>query len=185
MSDRAPVLTAGRFATRIGEMVGVVDRSGALVYLDFVDKTGPTPPPDASSWRGHRVTWSATALASTAAEIVAYLAGHRRTFEIAVGPMGTPFQQRVWHALREVPYGATISYAELAARAGRPGAARAAGRANATNPVAIVIPCHRVVGSDGALTGYSGGLARKAALLELEAGQLVTARAIPMAKFVG
>jgi methylated-DNA-[protein]-cysteine S-methyltransferase len=81
---------------------------------------------------------------------------------------GTPFQRRVWEELRTIPRGTTVTYAELAARIGRPGAARAVGAAVARNPISVVVPCHRVVGSDGSLTGYAGGLERKRALLELE-----------------
>jgi methylated-DNA-[protein]-cysteine S-methyltransferase len=97
-----------------------------------------------------------------------YFAGVRRSFELPLRPRGTPYQQRVWALLREIPYGATTSYGAMAARLGRAGAARAVGAANGRNPVAIVIPCHRAVGADGALTGYAGGLHRKAALLALE-----------------
>ena len=81
---------------------------------------------------------------------------------------GTPFQRRVWEELRSIPRGTTVTYAELAARVGRPGAARAVGAAVARNPISVVVPCHRVVGSDGSLTGYAGGLERKRALLQLE-----------------
>ena len=84
--------------------------------------------------------------------------------------MGTPFQRRVWEALSEIPYGETSTYGELARRVGRPSASRAVGLANGRNPIAIIVPCHRVIGSDGSLTGYGGGLERKRHLLELEAG---------------
>ena len=97
-----------------------------------------------------------------------YFAGERDEFDLPVGAPGTPFQQRVWDELARIPYGQTISYAELASRIGRPTAVRAAGAANGANPVSIVIPCHRVIGSGGALTGYSGGLEAKRFLLELE-----------------
>jgi methylated-DNA-[protein]-cysteine S-methyltransferase len=97
-----------------------------------------------------------------------YFAGSRATFDLALAPAGTPFQQRVWAELARIPAGTTVTYGELARRAGRPGAARAVGAAVGRNPVSIVVPCHRVVGSDGALTGYAGGIARKAFLLALE-----------------
>jgi methylated-DNA-[protein]-cysteine S-methyltransferase len=97
-----------------------------------------------------------------------YFAGTRRRFDLPLAPAGTPFQQRVWQGLTEIPYGETISYAELARRIGRPAAVRAVGAANGRNPLAIVVPCHRVIGSDGRLVGYGGGLPVKAALLELE-----------------
>jgi methylated-DNA-[protein]-cysteine S-methyltransferase len=105
-----------------------------------------------------------------AEQLRAYFAGDLRDFEIPLAPHGTPFQQRVWAALREIPYGTTISYAELAATVRRPGAARAVGAANGRNPIAVVIPCHRVIGASGTLTGYGGGLDRKRLLLDLEAG---------------
>jgi methylated-DNA-[protein]-cysteine S-methyltransferase len=97
-----------------------------------------------------------------------YFAGRRREFDVPVAPVGTAFQQRVWDELQRIEYGHTISYAELAARIGRPTAIRAAGAANGRNPISILIPCHRVIGSSGSLTGYSGGLEAKRLLLELE-----------------
>jgi methylated-DNA-[protein]-cysteine S-methyltransferase len=102
------------------------------------------------------------------AELRAYLSGERKTFSVLTAPEGTPFQQRVWRTLRRIPYGETLSYGEVARRIRQPGAARAVGAAARDNPVAIIIPCHRVVGSDGRLTGYAGGLDRKAGLLALE-----------------
>ncbi len=111
------------------------------------------------------------ALREPAAQLESYFAGELREFDLPVAPQGTPFQREVWSALREIPYGTTISYAELAAAVGRPGAARAVGAANGRNPIAVVIPCHRVIGASGALTGYGGGLGRKRLLLELEAGR--------------
>ena len=105
-----------------------------------------------------------------AEQLRAYFMGELREFDVPLAPHGTPFQQRVWAALRDIPYGATVSYAELAAAVGRPGAARAVGAANGRNPIAVVIPCHRVIGASGTLTGYGGGLPRKRLLLDLEAG---------------
>lgn len=99
-----------------------------------------------------------------------YFAGKRHVFELPMEPTGTPFQQTVWKALREIPWGATWSYAELARHIGRQGAARAVGSANARNPLSIVVPCHRVVGSSGALTGYAGGVPTKQWLLGHEQG---------------
>jgi methylated-DNA-[protein]-cysteine S-methyltransferase len=106
------------------------------------------------------------------AAVTAWFHGHREALEgLRIRPAGSPFQLLVWSEVRKVPCGATSSYGEIAARIGRPGAARAVGRANATNPVCLVVPCHRIVGADGSLTCYGGGLATKAALLDLEAGR--------------
>jgi methylated-DNA-[protein]-cysteine S-methyltransferase len=99
-----------------------------------------------------------------------YFAGARRRFELPLAPLGTPFQQRVWRALQDIPYGATTSYGEIAQRMDSPQASRAVGAANGRNPIGIVVPCHRVIGSQGQLTGYAGGLHRKQALLALERG---------------
>jgi methylated-DNA-[protein]-cysteine S-methyltransferase len=108
------------------------------------------------------------AFAAVRSQLEEYFAGERRVFDLPVAPPGTPFQQRVWAELQRIGYGETISYAELAARIGRPTAIRAVGAANGANPVSIIIPCHRVIGSDGSLTGYGGGLEAKRRLLELE-----------------
>ena len=111
---------------------------------------------------------TAPALAALRGALEAYFAGRAVDFDIPLAPAGTPFQQAVWQALRGIPYGATASYAEIARHIGRPRAVRAVGLANARNPIAIIVPCHRVIGADGTLTGYAGGLERKQALLELE-----------------
>ena len=103
-----------------------------------------------------------------ATQLTAYFALERRVFDLPLAPAGTAFQRDVWGAIYTVPAGDTISYAELARRSGHPGSARAVGAATGRNPLAIVVPCHRIVGSDGSLTGYAGGLERKRALLELE-----------------
>ena len=122
--------------------------------------------PDSSSWRPdpeHPV------LRQAIAQLTAYFAGERVDFDLPLDlQAGTPFQQSVWDALRSIPRGGTTSYAELARRLGRPQAARAIGAAVGRNPVSIVVPCHRVLGTGGALTGYAGGLERKTALLQLE-----------------
>jgi methylated-DNA-[protein]-cysteine S-methyltransferase len=114
------------------------------------------------------------ALASVVARFDAYFAGDRDAFDddLALAPVGTPFQQRVWAALREIPYGSTRSYAAVARRIGNPDAVRAVGLANGRNPLSIVVPCHRVIGSNGALVGYGGGLERKRRLLELEGARI-------------
>jgi methylated-DNA-[protein]-cysteine S-methyltransferase len=108
--------------------------------------------------------------AEAASQLRAYFDGHRTHFELPLLLTGTPFQQRVWTALRDIPYGETISYGELADRIGQPTAARAVGLANGKNPIGVIVPCHRVVGSTGDLTGYGGGLATKRHLLDFERG---------------
>ena len=105
---------------------------------------------------------------AAADQLEAYFAGELTTFDLPLAPRGSGFQQRVWAALQEIPYGRTESYGELAERIGSPGGARAVGLANGKNPIGIVIPCHRVVGTNGNLTGYGGGLNRKRRLLDLE-----------------
>jgi methylated-DNA-[protein]-cysteine S-methyltransferase len=110
-------------------------------------------------------------LAAASDQLEAYFAGDLTAFDLPLAPRGTSFQQRVWAALVEIPFGETVSYGSLATRLGRPGAARAVGLANGSNPISIIIPCHRVIGSDGRLTGYGGGIDRKAWLLDHEAGR--------------
>ena len=105
---------------------------------------------------------------AAAGQLDAYFAGELTHFDLPLAPRGSDFQQRVWAALQEIPYGQTESYGELAARIGSPGGARAVGLANGKNPIGIIIPCHRVVGADGSLTGYGGGVERKKLLLDLE-----------------
>ncbi|HEX8253202.1 MAG TPA: methylated-DNA--[protein]-cysteine S-methyltransferase [Thermoanaerobaculia bacterium] len=113
---------------------------------------------------------------SDAAHVVAqlreYFAGERRTFDLELAPQGTPFQLAVWNALCEIPYGDTVTYAEIARRIGRPNAVRAVGAANGANPIPVIVPCHRVIGSNGTLTGYGGGIDRKQFLLALEGRRL-------------
>ncbi len=101
-------------------------------------------------------------------ELAEYFGGERKRFETALAPEGTPFQRAVWKAISTVGFGKTITYGALAQQAGAPGSARAAGAATGRNPIAIIVPCHRIVGSNGSLTGYAGGLERKRALLALE-----------------
>jgi methylated-DNA-[protein]-cysteine S-methyltransferase len=111
---------------------------------------------------------AAAPLAEAASQLAEYFAGERTGFELPLALAGTDFQRRVWAGLRDIPYGETISYGELARRIGNASASRAVGLANGKNPVSIIVPCHRVVGSDGSLTGYGGGLDRKRFLLALE-----------------
>ncbi len=154
-----------RLSSPLGEILLVADDTG-LTGLHFVDQKHF--PQDAATWvlrPEHRV------LRAARAELLEYFAGRRREFTVPLAARGTPFQQQVWAELRKIPYGTTTSYGALAARLGRPTASRAVGAANGRNPIGIIVPCHRVVGSGGALTGYAGGLDRKPALLALERGQ--------------
>ncbi|MCU1432090.1 MAG: cysteine methyltransferase, partial [Actinotalea sp.] len=141
----------------VGPLVAVAD-DGALVRL------GPDPAPDPAVV-GQR---DDDALPALREQLDAYWRGDLRTFDLPLGPQGTPFQQRVWAALREIPFGQTRSYRQLADAVGAPGAARAVGSANSRNRLFLVVPCHRVVGSRGELVGYAGGLDMKRALLDHE-----------------
>ena len=107
-------------------------------------------------------------------QLAAYFAGRLTAFDLPLAPQGTPFQRRVWDELRRVPHGQTVSYGELARRIGSPTACRAVGAANGRNPLCIIVPCHRVVGANGKLIGYAGGMPRKEALLALERGTLIS-----------
>ncbi|MGA7417492.1 MAG: methylated-DNA--[protein]-cysteine S-methyltransferase [Acidimicrobiales bacterium] len=108
--------------------------------------------------------------AEVAEQLDEYFAGDRTQFDLSLGPVGTDFQQRVWRALRAIPYGQTVAYGQIARQIGSPAASRAVGLANGRNPIGIIVPCHRVVGSTGHLTGYGGGLERKQFLLDFERG---------------
>lgn len=121
------------------------------------------PPQGRASW-----VQDQRAFSEIVAQLDAYFAGELTAFDVAFCLEGTPFQRRVWGVLCEIPYGETRSYGEVAGRIGQPSASRAVGLANGRNPLAVIVPCHRVIGADGTLTGYGGGLERKRALLELE-----------------
>lgn len=150
------VLDATTIATPLGELA-VAGTTTGLSRLRFADREAVArgDPPAALLDAAH-------------AQLDAYFAGDLRAFDLPTDLGGTPFQRAVWARLRAVPYGETTTYAEIAAQLGRPKAVRAVGAAVGQTPVAIVVPCHRVLGSDGALTGYAGGLQRKRALLALE-----------------
>ena len=133
---------------------------GALSCIHFQAPRRRRPDP---AWR-----YDGAALAVAAAELAEYFEGKRRAFTVPVALAGTEFQLGVWKLLQAIPYGTTVSYGELARRIGRPDAARAVGLANGANPVPIIVPCHRVIGADGSLTGFGGGLNTKRTLLDLE-----------------
>ena len=153
-----------RVRTRLGEVV-LTSNGACLTGLYFEgQKHAPQVGPQ---WR---LDDSAPPFARAREQLEAYAEGRLRGFDLPLEMAGTRFQQRVWAALRGIAHGETISYAELARRIGAPKAARAVGAAVGRNPVSVVVPCHRVVGADGSLTGYAGGLERKRMLLALEAG---------------
>lgn len=144
----------------IGRLLLAADESGLQQLLMDID---------GKPWRIGEHWRSATdELDEACKQLDEYFAGSRQRFELRLAPQGTVFQQAVWQALQRIPYGQTSSYSALAAAIERPKAVRAVGAANGANPIAIIIPCHRVIGRDGSLTGYAGGLPRKALLLELE-----------------
>jgi len=142
--------------TQFGPIQAVVNADGALTELKF----GPA-----------KGNGNGAGNPAVARQLGEFFAGKRKTFDLPLAPEGSDFQKQVWAELVRIPYGETISYAELAKRMGRDGAARAVGRANATNPIAIVVPCHRVIGADGSLTGYAYGVELKRSLLDFERGQ--------------
>lgn len=145
----------------LGEIV-MVGGGAALTHLWFAEEHRHVPEIGADWVR------DGAPFETARAQLAEYFAGDRTTFDLDLDPTGTDFQRAVWDQLLQIPAGITITYGELAARSGRPGAARAAGAANGRNPISIIIPCHRVVASSGHLTDYGGGLHRKCALLELE-----------------
>lgn len=148
--------------TPLGVMVAAGDDAG-LRQLSFTAGDG---------WQGVPEAWvrddAVAALVRTREQLDGYFAGSRQVFELPLAPQGSEFQQKTWQALQRIPYGETRSYVELARMIGQPTASRAVGLANGRNPIALVIPCHRVIGADGSLTGYAGGLELKRALLEIE-----------------
>lgn len=148
---------AATLETPIGPLTLVVNEEGALVRCTFAEDAWPSD-----------ATRDDARCSAAALQLEEYFAGTRRTFDMPLKLEGTPFQKEVWTALLEIPYGSTISYGELARRIGRPNAVRAVGAANGANPIPVIVPCHRVIGSNGTLTGYGGGLPRKQQLLALE-----------------
>lgn len=152
----------GVVATRFGPAMVWLDLQGRLLRLDFHLEKELQRAQLSGSRRDD------AAVAEVARQLHEYERGERRHFDIPLAARGTAFQQQVWAALCCIPYGETMSYGELALALGKPGAARAVGRANATNPIALIVPCHRVLGADGSLTGYAGGLPLKSALLRFE-----------------
>jgi methylated-DNA-[protein]-cysteine S-methyltransferase len=149
--------------TIFGPALVAVDEAGRLTRLHFLHE-GEKAKADAVR--------DDAAVAHVAQQLAEYGAGTRHTFDLDLAPPGTPFQHKVWRALCEIPFGETESYGHLAERIGHPGKARAVGAANGANPIALIIPCHRVIGADGSLTGYGGGLPLKKRMLEFERAYL-------------
>ncbi|MNE51047.1 Methylated-DNA--protein-cysteine methyltransferase [compost metagenome] len=143
-----------------GPLLVAIDKDG-LRYVEFVRGERPVMP--APEWQRDDV-----ALAPFVAQFEAYFAGRLRRFTLPLAARGTPFQQSVWHALCDIPYGETVSYLDIARAIGNPKAVRAVGAANGQNPLSIIVPCHRVIGRNGELTGYGGGIPIKRWLLALE-----------------
>ena len=160
MQDQAATLRYDVVSTPIGTVTIFVENGGAVHSIDFGD-----------SRRRTRAQRDAAACAHVRTQLDEYFAGKRRVFELELRPRGTEFQQAVWRALLDIPFGETASYGEIAKRLGPDTSPRAVGAANGSNPIPIVIPCHRVIGADGSLTGYGGGLPIKATLLQLENAQ--------------
>ena len=147
----------------IGPLEIEVDEDGRLTTVSFRALHGD---------RGAHPPGSLATLGMTEAQLSEYFSGKRQTFDIPLNLKGTEFQLAVWNELLRIPYGDTITYAELARRIGRPSAIRAVGAANGANPIPVIVPCHRVIGSNGTLTGYGGGIERKQWLLALEGRRL-------------
>jgi O-6-methylguanine DNA methyltransferase len=165
-------LQVDHYASPVGQILLAWDRDENLRALDFVDYHARME----RLLKVHYGTYTLTPMSAPVAlraALDAYFAGDLRALDrLSVSTEGTPFQREVWRALRTIPAGTTMSYGSLAAQLGRPGSARAVGTANRENPVGIVVPCHRVIGAQGALTGYAGGIERKRWLLAHEAGAL-------------
>jgi AraC family transcriptional regulator of adaptative response/methylated-DNA-[protein]-cysteine methyltransferase len=169
----ARLLFAAWFDTPLGPMTAIAD-DRALHLLEFADRRGLERQIERLQIRlaAGIAPGRAPPIDRIEAELSDYFAGRTMRFETTLAPLGSSFQRAVWQALAEIPAGATLSYAELARRVGKPGAVRAVGCANGANPFAIAVPCHRVVRSDGDLGGYGGGLARKRWLLDHERSHL-------------
>jgi methylated-DNA-[protein]-cysteine S-methyltransferase len=153
--------------TPVGFLNAVMDDQARLVSLEFDSRVGRIRNGAAVGGPGNGSMYD-----SLVAQLADYFAGRRRQFDIPLAPRGTEFQLAVWDELRRIPFGDTISYAELAARIDRPRAVRAVGAANGANPIPVIVPCHRVIGANGSLTGYGGGIERKQFLLALEGRRL-------------
>mgnify|MGYP001546514346 CR=1 FL=1 len=159
------------FSTPLGDFSVALDANGAVIATAFGGLAELR-----ERFAADDVALDAKRTAAVRREITEYFAGDRERFTVKLSPSGTPFQQSVWAALQHIPFGATRSYGEIATELGNPGASRAVGRANATNPICLLIPCHRVIGAAGSLTGFAFGEDLKRRLLQHEAGAKSTAK---------
>lgn len=159
---------AGVVESPCGPLLCVVDGTGAVLRIEFAKGRRPARMREELARTGARVIDDAGRTRAVREQLWDYFAGRRERFTLALSPHGTPFQRAVWQAMQGIPFGETRSYAHIARMVGKPRAARAVGRATGANPIPIVIPCHRVVGSDGTLVGFGGGLDVKAQLLAHE-----------------
>lgn len=159
---------AHAFETPLGPALAVVDADGAGLALEIRPRDGLEAREERLGYRLVRGARAAALGADLAREVAEYFAGRRRRFDVALRPRGTAFQRAVWERLARIPFGETTTYGAIARELGRPDAARAVGAANGRNPLWLVLPCHRVVGADGRLVGYAGGLDVKRALLRHE-----------------
>jgi len=164
VTSPSPALAYGYLDSPVGRLL-IAGDGERLHRIGFPHGRRASPPPE--NWRREDSLFS-----DAFAQLRDYFDGTLTRFELPLHFAGTPFQNAVWSALRDIPFGETISYGELAGRIGRPGASRAVGAANGANPLPIVVPCHRVVGADGSLTGFGGGLETKQYLLNHELGCL-------------
>jgi methylated-DNA-[protein]-cysteine S-methyltransferase len=160
MTAQADTIWYDYLSTPIGSLLLAASTQGLRDVWFETGKHRKEPPPH---WQRN-----AAKLAFASRQLEEYFAGERQTFELPLHPLGTPFQVQVWQTLAGIPYGTTISYAELARRIAQPRAVRAVGAANGRNPLPIILPCHRVIGSNGSLTGFGGGLPTKRFLLDME-----------------
>ncbi len=152
-----------------GPLLLVVNDDGAVVRIEFGNgRESQKRTVQRMQAAGIEVVEDAGRTAGLRRQLEEYFAGERQEFDLRLAPEGTPFELSVWEELKRIPFGETRSYGEIAQAIGRPGSARAVGRANGANPIPIVVPCHRVIGADGSLTGFGGGLAAKERLLEIE-----------------
>ena len=168
MSTAVQTTTEQRYYTSIDSPIGelLLLGDGHSLHGLYMQQ-GRKPVQIAPRWER-----SETPFADVRRQLREYFAGERTTFDdLPLTLHGAQFERRVWRALQDIPYGETVSYGEIARRVGQPGAARAVGLANGRNPIAVIVPCHRVIGANGTLVGYGGGLERKRLLLELERGQ--------------